>query len=152
MNQEIRCGDYLQAIGAGRRELSFNAILPPLGRDAQGRPIPPPAPGPIRLHPDEIAGLLRPYVSIRFMDQVKTVMPLALYVALFQILILRQLVDDSWLITAGLFAVSGVEAVPAEPAADRALDRPDGDRHALRSARNRPTVPLGGRAYEKRVS
>jgi len=105
MNQEIRYGDYLQAIGAGRRELSFNAILPPLGRDAQGRPMPPPTPGPIRLHPDEIAGLLRPYVSVRFMDQVRAVVPLALYLALFQILILRQLVEDSWLITGGLFAV-----------------------------------------------
>jgi hypothetical protein len=49
--------------------------------------------------------LLRPYVSVRFMDQVKAVVPLALYLALFQILILRQLVDDSWLITGGLFAV-----------------------------------------------
>jgi hypothetical protein len=114
--------------------------------------VPPPAPGPIRLHPDEIAGLLRPYVWVRFIDQVKAVVPLALYLALFQILILRQLVEDSWLITAGLFAVSGVEAVPAEPAADRALDRPDSNRHAFRSARNRPTVPLGGRAYETRVS
>jgi len=105
MKQAIRYGDYLQAIGAGRRELSFNTIAPPVGRDAEGRPVPPPAPGPIRLHPDEIAGLLRPYVSVRFMDQVKAVVPLALYLALFQILILRQLVDDSWLITAGLFAV-----------------------------------------------
>ena len=39
------------------------------------------------------------------MDQVRAVVPLALYLALFQILILRQLVDDSWLITGGLFAV-----------------------------------------------
>ncbi len=98
-------GDYLRAIGAGRRELSYNAVMPPVRRDAQGRPVPPPAPGPIRLHPDEIAQLLRPYVSVRFMDQVKAVVPLALYLALFQVLILRQLVDDSWLITGGLFAV-----------------------------------------------
>jgi len=39
------------------------------------------------------------------MDQVKAVVTLALYLALFQLLILRQLVDDSWLITAGLFVV-----------------------------------------------
>jgi hypothetical protein len=50
--------------------------------------------------------LLRPYVSVRLMDQVKAVVPLALYLALFQILILRQLVADSWLITGGLFATS----------------------------------------------
>ena len=105
MKQTIRYADYLQAIGAGRRELSFNAIAPPVGRDAQGRPVPPPAPGPIRLQPDEIAALLRPYVSVRFMEQVKAVVPLALYLALFQILILRQLIPDSWLVTGGLFAV-----------------------------------------------
>ena len=105
MKKAIRYGDYLQAIGAGRRELSFNAIAPPAGRDTQGRPVPPPAAAPIRLHPDEIAQLLRPYVSVRFMDQFKAVVPLGLYLALFQVLILRQLVADSWLITAGLFAV-----------------------------------------------
>jgi hypothetical protein len=105
MKQTIRYADYLQAIGAGRRELSFNAIAPPAGRDAQGRPVPPPAPAPIRLHPNEIAALLRPYVSVRFMEQVKAVVPLALYLALFQILILRQLIEDSWLVTGGLFAV-----------------------------------------------
>jgi hypothetical protein len=104
MKRTLRYGDYLQAIGAGRRELSFNAIAPPVGRDADGRPVPPPAPGPIRLHPDEIVALLRPYVSVRFMDQVKAVVPLALYLALFQVLILRQLVEDSWLVTGGLFA------------------------------------------------
>jgi hypothetical protein len=105
MKQTIRYADYLQTIGAGRRELSFNAITPPVGRDADGRAVPPPPPAPIRLHPDEIAALLRPYISVRFMEQVKAVVPLALYLALFQILILRQLIDDSWLVTGGLFAV-----------------------------------------------
>ena len=105
MKQAIRYGDYLQAIGAGRRQLSYNAIAPPVERDAQGRPLPPPATAPIRLHADEIAQLLRPYVSVRFMEQFKAVVPLGLYLALFQVLILRQLVADSWLITAGLFAV-----------------------------------------------
>lgn len=39
------------------------------------------------------------------MEQVKSVIPLALYLALFQILILRQLVQNSWVIMSGLFAV-----------------------------------------------
>jgi len=105
MKQTIRYADYLQTIGAGRQELSFNAIAPAVGRDAEGRPIPPPPPSPIRLQADEIAALLRPYISVRFMEQVKAVVPLALYLALFQVLILRQLIDDSWLVTGGLFAV-----------------------------------------------
>jgi hypothetical protein len=105
MTSTVRYGEYLRAIGAGRREVSYNAIMPPARRDELGRPVAPPAPARIRLHPDEVVGLLRPYVSVRFMDQVKAVLPLALYLALFQILILRQLVEDSWLITAGLLAV-----------------------------------------------
>jgi len=105
MRRAIRYGASLQAVGAVRRALSFNAIAPPVGRDAQGRPIPPPALGPIKLHPDEIVRLLRPYVSVRFMDQIRAVVPLALYLALFQILILRQLIEDSWVVTGGLFAV-----------------------------------------------
>ncbi len=68
MKAAIRYADYLQAIGAGRRALSFNAIAPSIKRDAQGRPIPPPPSPPIRLAPDEIAALLRPYVSVRFME------------------------------------------------------------------------------------
>ncbi|MBK5967213.1 MULTISPECIES: DUF1538 domain-containing protein [Thiorhodovibrio] len=103
--ESIRYGDYLRAIGAGRQRLSYNALGPTLGRDAQGRARPAPATAPIRLRPDEIARLLQPYVSVRFADQLKAVAPLALYLALFQVLILRQLIDDSWLIVGGLFAV-----------------------------------------------
>jgi hypothetical protein len=57
------------------------------------------------LTPREIAQLFQPYVSQRFLDQFKTVAPLAAYLVLFQLLILRQLVQDSWLITGGLLAV-----------------------------------------------
>jgi len=49
--------------------------------------------------------LIQPYLSTRFMDQLKAVVPLALYLALFQLLILKQVVEDSLLITGGLFAV-----------------------------------------------
>ncbi len=49
--------------------------------------------------------LLEPYVVSRFMDQARAVLPLALYLALFQLLILRQLVADPWQVTAGMFAV-----------------------------------------------
>jgi hypothetical protein len=105
MKDSIRYGDYLRAVGAGRHEVSYNALMPRARRDEHGRLVPPAPVRPIRLHPDEIAGLLRPYVALRFMDQFKAVVPVALYLALFQVLILRQLVEDSWLITGGLFAV-----------------------------------------------
>ncbi len=104
MSEHIRFGDYQYELGYGYDECSFNALTPKLERDSQGRLIPY-QPTPIKLMPGEVFDLLRPYVSVRLMDQVKSVVPLALYLALFQLLILRQLVQDSWAITGGLFAV-----------------------------------------------
>ncbi len=49
--------------------------------------------------------MLKPYISTRFMEQLKAVMPLAIYMILFQILILRQFSADYWILTGGLFAV-----------------------------------------------
>ncbi len=104
MSDHFRFGDYQYELGYGYDELSFNALTPKLERDSQGRLIPH-QPTPIKLMPGELFNLLRPYVSVRFMEQVKSVIPLALYLSLFQVLILRQLTQDSWVITAGLFAV-----------------------------------------------
>jgi len=104
MSEHFRFGDYQHELGYGHDELSFNALTPKLERDSQGHLIPH-QPPPIKLMPGEVFDLLRPYVSVRFMDQVKSVIPLALYLVLFQVLILRQLIQDSWVITGGMFAV-----------------------------------------------
>ncbi len=104
MSDHFRFGDYQYELGYGYDDFSFNALTPKLERDSQGRLIAHQA-TPIKLMPREIFKLLRPYVSVRFMEQVKSVIPLALYLSLFQVLILRQLIQDSWVITAGLFAV-----------------------------------------------
>ena len=60
---------------------------------------------PIQHDAGEKLRLLKPYVSVRFRDQFKAVVPLAVYLALFLILILRQPVDEALVITAGLFSV-----------------------------------------------
>jgi hypothetical protein len=99
MSTSIRYGDYLRGIGAGRREVSLNALLPSIPRGDTGAPVPMP-PQKLPLHPDEVVARLRPYVAIRFKEQFKAVVPLAMYLALLQIVILRQIVADSWLITA----------------------------------------------------
>jgi len=99
-----RFGDFQRILAAGRNELSLNVFNPELEWDAEGKLIPCPPPR-IKLNAAEVLRLFRPYVSVRFMEQVKAVVPLALYLALFQILFLRQLVEDSWVITGGLFAV-----------------------------------------------
>ncbi len=99
-----RFGDFQRILTAGRNELSLNVFNPELEWDAEGKLIPCPPPR-IKLNAAEVLRLFRPYVSVRFMERVKAVVPLALYLALFQILFLRQLVEDSWVITGGLFAV-----------------------------------------------
>jgi hypothetical protein len=99
-----RFGDYQRHLAAGRNELSANTLMPEVHWDEQGRLIPTPV-APIRLTAGEMVRLLEPYISVRFMEQVRAVVPLALYLALFQILFLQQRVEDSWLITGGLFAV-----------------------------------------------
>jgi hypothetical protein len=56
----------------------------------------------IRLRAFDAYRLIMPYTSIRMMEQVKAVVPLAIYLVLFQVLILRQNVSDSGIITVGL--------------------------------------------------
>jgi hypothetical protein len=46
MKTSIRYGDYLQALGAGRREDSLIALASPGGRDQWGLPMPRPAVAP----------------------------------------------------------------------------------------------------------
>ena len=99
-----RFGDYQRLLTAGRNEVSLNALTPQPEWDAEGNLIPCP-PQRIKLNTIEALRLLQPYVSVRFMDQVRAVVPLALYLALFEILFLQHMVEDSWVITGGLFAV-----------------------------------------------
>ncbi len=107
MAEQYRYGDFQRAMRGGHDVVSINAfkdLKPKLERDAEGNVIPYRAPQ-IRLTPEETVKLLSPYVSVRFMEQVKAVVPLGVYLALFQILFLQQDVEDSWVITGGLFAV-----------------------------------------------
>ena len=99
-----RFGDYQRLLTAVSNEISLNAFKPKIERDTEGRIIPVPETR-IKLNTVETVKLLQPYVSVRFMEQVKAVVPLALYLALFQILFLQHVVEDSWVITGGLFAV-----------------------------------------------
>ena len=104
MTDNIRYADYLRAIGAGRREIAMRELVSAPVRDADGRWQAAPREA-VKLRRDEIAAVLKPYINVRLMEQFRAVVPLALYLALFQIIILRQLVEDSLLVSAGLFAV-----------------------------------------------
>jgi len=104
MTNHYRFGDYQRKLGAGHNEVSFNNLKPELETDADGNPIPERQVR-VKLTAGETYQLIRPYASVRFMEQVRAVVPLGIYLLLFQILILRELEADYWIITAGLFAV-----------------------------------------------
>ena len=103
MADHYRFGEYQQVL-AGREEISLNQIIPSPRLDENGRVVPVKPPR-AKYTFSEALRLIRPYISVRFMEQLKAVAPLAVYLALFQILFLQHMVEDSWIITGGLFAV-----------------------------------------------
>src|SRR4051794_28469382 len=104
MTGRYRYIDFQRSLGGGAAAVSARLLSQEPERDAAGRIV---RLGTARpsFTPREIAQLFQPCVSQRFLDQFKTVAPLAAYLVLFQLLFLRQLVQDSWLITGGLLAV-----------------------------------------------
>lgn len=104
MTKEIRFGEFIREISANQRAVSYSELTPNPAFDADGNEIPYRAPR-LRLRGIDIQRLLTPYVGTRLLDQVRTVVPLALYLMLFQILILRQGVSDVWIIVGGFGAV-----------------------------------------------
>jgi hypothetical protein len=103
MKDPHRYIDYQRSLGGGD-SIPMGRLLPEPERDEAGRIVrlrrePP------KISKREVMRLLQPYISRRFLDQFKAVAPLAIYLVLFQLLILRQLVEDSWVITGGLFGV-----------------------------------------------
>jgi len=105
MTQRYKFRDLQRIWGArGVLEVSLNDLYPKAKTDADGKFVPAVI-EPVQFDRDETFRLLKPYVSVRFQDQLKAVVPLALYLALFLIVVLRQSIDEALLITAGLFAV-----------------------------------------------
>lgn len=101
---ELRYGEFLHEISVDKIEISYNDLVPPVQRDSEGRERAY-RPDRIALSRVDIYRLLRPYISVRFMEQAQAVIPLAVYLVLFQILILRQGIEHALPITGGLVAV-----------------------------------------------
>ena len=94
MRHHIRFGDYSQEVGIRHERISYNdvaALAPPHEK--------------IRLTGGQALTILRPYVRPRFMEQFRAVLPLALYLVAFQLLFLRQPVDQGPVIAGALLAV-----------------------------------------------
>lgn len=101
--QKIRYGKLIRHISLRQNTISFNDFssmhkgLSQSGEKKQQLSS---------LRSIDIYRLLAPYISIRFYDQIKAVFPLALYLILFQILVLNHSVSEPIMIIAGLFAVA----------------------------------------------
>lgn len=104
MDRQIRFGSYIREITVRQKLISYNDLVPDIEQDKNGVDVPyhPPK---LSLRNIDIYRLVQPYVSVRLYDQIKAVLPLALYLVLFQLFILRQDLTDSWVITAGLVSV-----------------------------------------------
>ncbi|MEF8699837.1 MAG: DUF1538 domain-containing protein [Candidatus Accumulibacter sp. UW20] len=92
---KLRYGVYLGAIQRHKREISFSAIL-------EAEAVRPQRP---RLRTIDVHRLLTPYVSFRFVEQMRAVLPLALMLIGFQALALRTSLLDTESVALGIFSV-----------------------------------------------
>ncbi len=92
----IRFGEFLRHASVRYGEIRYGdlAALGQRGKAAR-----------IGLTPRHVTRILAPYLSVRFGEQLKAVVPLALYLAAFQAIVLRQSIAGSLGISLGLFAV-----------------------------------------------
>ena len=104
MPKEIRFGAFVREINSRHRYLSYNNVTPKPDYNDKGEPIPYRAPA-YKLRSETVFRKVRPYVEVRLVDQMRAVIPLALYLVLFQIIVLRSSIADAWIISAGLAAV-----------------------------------------------
>jgi len=100
----IRFGDYIQAMYVDMQKVPFQELMPEPLFDRHGNEFPQPVPK-MKLGGGDVVKILQPYVSTRFIDQARAVVPLAIYLALFQYMVLKTPVMDASIIAGGLFAV-----------------------------------------------
>jgi hypothetical protein len=101
MERRVRFGTYLQESRVLQRRVKYSevvALQAEEGAAAGDR-------SQLALRPKDVARLVRPYVTVRFVEQLKAVVPLALYLLLFQLFVLHQPVRDAGIIAGGLLAV-----------------------------------------------
>ncbi|MBF0357743.1 MAG: DUF1538 domain-containing protein [Magnetococcales bacterium] len=104
MTQKIRYGQYIRDVSVTAQQISYNALSPKIERDSAGKIIPYQPPK-VSLRPKDMYRILKNYTSGRFMEQFSAVTPLAVYLALFQLIVLHQMVEGFVGITIALVAV-----------------------------------------------
>ncbi|MBT7388786.1 MAG: DUF1538 domain-containing protein [Gammaproteobacteria bacterium] len=95
----MRYSDYLNAVSFHHKTISYNVLAPKIDPKA------PKGDQRLDITLQQSLALIGPYCYTRIMDQVKAVVPLAAYLILFQILILRHPIDSALMLGGGLVAV-----------------------------------------------
>ena len=96
----MRYSDYLNQVNIRHRTVNYNLLTSKSKSDSGSL-----APPKIDLSAKQAFDLLAPYCSSRIMEQVKAVVPLAAYLMIFQILVLRHPIDAALVLCLGLIAV-----------------------------------------------
>ncbi len=97
----MKYSDYIHESEIKHKTLSYNLLTPrPNSKDPNAL-----KPKRIKIGPIKAISLLGPYTSVRIMEQLKAVFPLAAYLFIFQLLILRQPIGEASTICFGLVAV-----------------------------------------------
>lgn len=97
----LRYSSVLRSNAVRHREISYNKLTPKPVRGKKDSL----KPQRLRLGFEQTMALLMPYSGVRVLEQMKAVIPLALYLVLFQLIILRQPVEAALLLVGGLTAV-----------------------------------------------
>jgi len=95
-NKKLRYGDFVREVQADHVTISYNDLTRNCVQERSEN---------IRLRSIDIYRLLQPYISVRFLEQVYSLMPLVIYLVLFQIFVLQQGLNDAFNIAVGLVAV-----------------------------------------------
>ena len=97
----MRYSQYLAQTNVRHKTVSYNLLTPkPVEGDPEAL-----KPKKIKATLNSVGNLLGPYSYVRIMDQIKAVVPLAIYLILFQVLVLRQPIDQAVNLCIGLTAV-----------------------------------------------
>ena len=97
----MRYSQYLAQTNVRHKSVSYNLLTPkPVEGDPEAL-----KPKKIKATLNSVGNLLGPYSYVRIMDQIKAVVPLAIYLILFQVLVLRQPIDHAVNLCIGLTAV-----------------------------------------------
>jgi len=95
----MKYSDFLHESEVKHNTISYNLLTP---KPVKGKSL---KPEKIKVDAGKAISLLAPYTYVRVLEQVKAVVPLAAYLFLFQLLILRQPIASASTITLGLVAV-----------------------------------------------